>query len=91
MFNSIFKGNIQGRKNPGRCAFAEPEMLSYRKPKLVVQNEKNGHTNPNNIHNYQNEIGGLYQRYPKANPVDCDGVQLTNAQSHMVPTSILWL
>ena len=40
MFNSIFKENFQGRKHPGSCAFAEPELLSYRKPKCVVQNEK---------------------------------------------------
>ena len=32
MFNPISKGNVQGR----RCAFSEPELLSYRKPKGVV-------------------------------------------------------
>ena len=42
MFKPIFKANVQGRKHPGSCAFAEPELLSYRKPKRVVQNEKNG-------------------------------------------------
>ena len=36
MFNSIFKGNVQGRKHPERCAFAEPELLCFRKPKCVV-------------------------------------------------------
>ena len=36
MFNPIFKENVQGRKHPGSCAFAEPELLSYRKPKPVV-------------------------------------------------------
>ena len=25
MFNPIFKGNVQSRKHPGRCAFAEPK------------------------------------------------------------------
>ena len=29
-----------GRKHPGNCAFAEPELLRYRKPKRVIQNEK---------------------------------------------------
>ena len=51
MFNPIFKWNVQGRKHPGRCTFAEPELLSYRKPKHVVQDKKNGHKNPNNSHN----------------------------------------
>ena len=51
MFNPIFKENVLGRKHPGSCAFAEPELLCYRKPKRVVQNEKNGHKNPNNSHN----------------------------------------
>ena len=27
MFNPIFKENVQGRKHPGSCAFAEPELL----------------------------------------------------------------
>ena len=31
MFNPIFKENVQGWKHPGSCAFAEPELLSYRK------------------------------------------------------------
>ena len=30
MFNPIFKENDQGQKYPGSCAFAEPELLSYR-------------------------------------------------------------
>ena len=55
MFNPIFKENIQGQKHPGRCIFAELELLIYRKPKFVVQNEKNGHTNPSNSHNYHDE------------------------------------
>ena len=46
MFNPIFKGNVQVRKHPGMCAFAELELLSYRKPKHVVQNKKNGHKIP---------------------------------------------
>ena len=28
--------------------------------------------------------------YPKNNPIDCDGVQLNNAQCHVVSISILW-
>ena len=47
--------NVQGQKHPGCCAFAEPEQLSYRKPKHVVQNEKDGHKKPNNIHDYHDE------------------------------------
>ena len=38
MFNPIFKENVQGRKHPGSCAFAESEPLSYRKLKHIVQN-----------------------------------------------------
>ena len=56
MFNPIFKGNVQGRKHPGRCAFVEPELLSYRKSKHVAQNENNGHKNINNNNNYHDEI-----------------------------------
>ena len=51
MFNPIFMDNVQGQKHPGSCAFAEPELLSYRKSKCVVQNEKNGHKIPNDGHN----------------------------------------
>ena len=32
MFNTILKENVQRRKHPGSCAFAEPELPSYRKP-----------------------------------------------------------
>ena len=42
MFEWIFKDNVKGQKHPRSCAFAEPEILIYRKPKRVVQNEKNG-------------------------------------------------
>ena len=55
MFNPIFKENTKGRKYPGSCAFAEPELLSHRKPKHVVPNDKNGHNDPNNGHNYHDE------------------------------------
>ena len=55
MFNPIFRENVQGRKHPGSCVFAEPEQLSYRKRKRVFQNEKNGHKNSNNNHNYHDE------------------------------------
>ena len=34
MFNPIFKENVQGQTNPGSCAFAEPELLNFRKPKV---------------------------------------------------------
>ena len=55
MFNPIFKENVQGRKHPGSCAFAEPKLLSCRKPKRVVQMKKNAHEYPNNSHNYHDE------------------------------------
>ena len=55
MFNPILKENAQGRKHPENCAFAEPELLSYRNPKRVVQNERNGHKDPNNSHKYHDE------------------------------------
>ena len=68
IFNPIFKGKIQGWKHPGRCAFAEPELLS-QKSKDVVQKNNNGHKNPNNSHNYRDEIklnpvSWLYVRRP---------------------------
>ena len=34
MFNPIFKENVQAREHPGSCAFAEPELISYRKSKI---------------------------------------------------------
>ena len=34
MLNSIFNDNVQGRKQPGSCAFAEQVLLSNRKPKM---------------------------------------------------------
>ena len=37
MFNPIFNENIQGRKHPGSGTFAEPELLSYRKPKVLFK------------------------------------------------------
>ena len=55
MFNPIFKENVQRWKHPGSCAIAESNLLSYRKSKRVVQNEKNGHKNPNNSRNYHDE------------------------------------
>ena len=55
MFNPIFKENVQGQKHPGSCEFAEPELVSYRKPKSVVKKVKNGHKSPNNSHNYHDE------------------------------------
>ena len=39
MFNPIFKGSVKGRKQRVRCAFAEPELLSYRKPEHVFLNK----------------------------------------------------
>ena len=40
MFNPTTAGNVQGREPPERCSFAEPELLSYRKPKSVDLNKK---------------------------------------------------
>ena len=45
---------VQGREHPGRCAFAEPELLS-QKSEHVVQKKNNGHKNPNDNHNYRDE------------------------------------
>ena len=55
MFSPTFKENVQEWKHPGSCTFAEPELFSYIRPKRVIQNEKNGHKNPNNSHNYHDE------------------------------------
>ena len=58
MANPILNENVQGWKHRGSCAFAEPELLSYRNPKLLVQNEKNDHNNNsyNNHDEHQDEI-----------------------------------
>ena len=55
MFNPIFKENFQGRKHPGSCAFAEPDLLRYRKPRSVIQKVIKGHKNPDDSHNYHDE------------------------------------
>ena len=55
MLNPIFKENVQERKHPGSCAFAEPEQLSHKKSKNVVQKVQNGQKNPNNSHKYYDE------------------------------------
>ena len=34
MFNPTFKENVQGRNHPGGSALAEPELLSYIKPRM---------------------------------------------------------
>ena len=104
MFNPIFKG--KGQKHPWRCAFVDPELLSYRKSKHVAQNEINGHKNlNNNNHNLHDEIE-LFQWINKRthnetqqqnnalrqnSPINYDGVQLTNEQCHMVPIFMLLL
>ena len=64
MFNPIFKENVQEWKHPGSCAFAEPELLDYRKPKSVVQ-KVNGHKNPNNSHTYHDENHEEIEFYKK--------------------------
>ena len=46
MSNPVFKENFQGSMYLGSCAFAEPELLSYRKPNREAQNKTNGHKNP---------------------------------------------
>ena len=60
MFNPVFKDNVQGQKHPRSCAFAEPELLSYRKPERV---QKNGHKNPNHSHKYHNEYDDEIELY----------------------------
>ena len=37
MFNPIFKENVQGRKHPRSCAFAESEPLIYWKSKVLTK------------------------------------------------------
>ena len=34
MLNPIFNENVQGQKHPGSCAFAEPDLLMQREPKV---------------------------------------------------------
>ena len=55
MLNLIIKENVQGRKHPGSCAFAEQELLSYRNTKPVVQKVMNGHKIPKDSHNSHDE------------------------------------
>ena len=63
LFHPIFKENVQGQKHPGSCTFAEPELLSYKKLKRVAQDEKNGHKNPQNSHNYYDENHDVIKLY----------------------------
>ena len=37
-----------------------------------------------------NDIQYQNNAHPKTSPIDCNGVQLANAQCHMVPVSMLW-
>ena len=100
----ILKRSVQGRKHQGMCTFAESELLSTERSKYVVQNQRNGHKNPNYNHNYPDDIE-LYHEISKRNtewhstpeksrtqtsPIDWGGLQLTNAQSHMLPISKIW-
>ena len=55
MFDAIFKETLQGWKHPRSWTFAEPDLLSYRKHKRVVQNEMNDHYNSNNSQKYHDE------------------------------------
>ena len=52
-------------------------MIKYNSINEIVKGAQNDTQQQNNAH-------------PKDSPVDCDGVQLTNAQCHMVPISTLW-
>ena len=56
MFNPIFKRKGQGWKLPGRCAFAESELLSAESVNMWFNIKKNGNENPNNSHNYHDYI-----------------------------------
>ena len=56
MFNPIFKRDVQGRKYPKGWAFAEPELLTFRQPKLVIHNKNNDHENRNTSHNFHDEV-----------------------------------
>ena len=51
--------------------------MKYKYIKQIIRGAHNDIQHQNNAH-------------PKNCPIDCDGVQLTNAQCHMVPISILW-
>ena len=73
MFNQTFKGNVQGRKHPDRCAFAEPELLGYRKPKPAVQNKIVAIKDLNNWGNYHDEVE-IYQ-----------GINERNTSWHLTP------
>ena len=55
MFIPILKENFQGRKPPGSCAFAEPELLLCKETYSIDQKVINGHKNPNDSHNYYDE------------------------------------
>ena len=63
MFNPILKENVQGRKHPGSCAFAEPKLLRQRKPTMKVQKVINGHKNPNDSHNCHDEYHDELELY----------------------------
>ena len=51
MFIPIFKENVQGRKHPRLCAFAEPECLVTGSLKCSSK-VMNGHKNPIDSHKY---------------------------------------
>ena len=40
MLNPIFKKNVQGGNIQGVFAFAEPELLSYRKPNVLFKKKR---------------------------------------------------
>ena len=52
---------LQSQELPCRA-----RITKYRKSKHVVQNKKNRHKNPNNVHNYHDDIE-LYQGISKKN------------------------
>ena len=52
-------------------------MMEWDSIREIVKGEPNDTQHQNNAH-------------PKNSPIDCDWVQLANAQCHMVPISISW-
>ena len=75
MFNPIFKETVQGRKHLGSCIIAVPTLHNFRKPK-IVKLVKWTHKKP-----YPPPPPQKKKKKKKKNSrIDCDGVQLTDAQ-----------
>ena len=103
MFNTNSKGTSRDKNVQGGAHLQNLTTL-YRKSKRVFQNKNMAIKIPFTVRSVmmkQKSINELVKgthndtqhqnkTHPKPSPIDCDGVQLTNAQCHMVPISILW-